>query len=253
VNDEQASLLCVHAHPDDESLWTGGVLARAAAQGVRTAVVTCTNGELPDGASSAPPGTRAAELAKALGELRAEGPHVLRHLDSGPEGRGTGSLCAAPFDAVVDELAGYIRRFRPVALATYDAFGVYGHPDHIRVHRATVAAVGAAACAGLPGIPGEPWAVRQQWWATLPAPEGAEPAGGGRAIAAVDVRPWPAVKWRAVRAHDCEFARGAGIAALEDEPGLREQHLGTEYFEFRPGPGGSGESPAEAAVRALFE
>ena len=42
---EPLGLLCVHAHPDDEAISTGGVLARYAAKGLRTAVVTCTGGE----------------------------------------------------------------------------------------------------------------------------------------------------------------------------------------------------------------
>ena len=75
------TLMAVHAHPDDESSSTGGVLARYAAAGLRTVVVTCTNGELGDGPGGVKPGeaghddaavvvTRLAELEEACRILR---------------------------------------------------------------------------------------------------------------------------------------------------------------------------------------
>ncbi|MFE2427538.1 PIG-L deacetylase family protein [Streptomyces sp. NPDC059373] len=236
-------LLAVHAHPDDESLWTGGVLARAAAQGIGTAVMTCTSGELADGSSFAAPGTRTGELGAALAELRVGESRMLGYADR--------ALNDVPLDVVVGELAAYISELRPVAVVTYDAFGLSGHPDHIRVHEATLGAVEAAA---------DEWAVEQVWLATVPqeladvltdaAGEERVRAGAGGPYVAVDVRDWLDVKWRALRSHDSEFARGARVAALDRHPELREVALGTEYFQYLAGPGT--ESAEGRAVRGLF-
>ncbi|MFJ6215650.1 PIG-L family deacetylase [Streptomyces sp. NPDC092296] len=243
----ERGLLAVHAHPDDESLFTGGVLAQHAAEQIPTAVVTCTDGEIAEGTPYAPSGTRAKELAQALTVLRAGEPDILRHRDSGPAGRGPGSLCEVPFDTLVAELVVRIRRLRPTAVTTYDAFGVSGHPDHVRVHRAVLAAVEAAAHAQLQPDAGPPWAVHSVWLATLPESLVRQLTELGMEIplpftpderisAAVDVRPWLDVKWEAIRAHASEFERGARIAAFE-EPRLRRLCLGTEWFLHRPGPG----------------
>ncbi|MEY9964330.1 N-acetyl-1-D-myo-inositol-2-amino-2-deoxy-alpha-D-glucopyranoside deacetylase [Streptacidiphilus sp. MAP12-16] len=245
--DRQRGLMAVHAHPDDESLWTGGVLAQHAAEGRPTAVLTCTDGELADGTSFAGPGTRVKELVQALGVLGVAESGVLPYRDSGHLGRGRGSLCDAPFDELVADLVARIRSFRPSAVATYDAFGMYGHPDHVRVHRAVLVAVEAAACPYQWPQAGAAWEVESLWLATVPeslvrrltvlgleSPMPSTP--DARIAAAVDVRPWLDVKWEAVRSHASEFARGARIAAFE-EPHLRELCLGTEWFLHRPGPG----------------
>ena len=240
-------LMAIHAHPDDESLWTGGVLAQHVAQGRPTAVLTCTDGERADGEPFAAPGTRAKELARALDLLGVAESGMLRYHDSGHLGRGSGSLCEAPFDEFVGELVARIRSFRPAAVVTYDAYGIYGHPDHVRVHRAVLAAVEAAASSSTLPQAGPAWAVDSLWLATVPESlvrqlttlglEQAMPfTPDARIAAAIDVRPWLDVKWAAVRSHESEFARGARIAAFE-EPQLRELCLGREWFLYRPGPG----------------
>jgi N-acetyl-1-D-myo-inositol-2-amino-2-deoxy-alpha-D-glucopyranoside deacetylase len=245
--DRPRGLMAVHAHPDDESLWTGGVLAQHVAEGRRTAVVTCTDGEFADGTSFAGPGIRAKELAQALAALGVDESGILPYGDSGHLGRGRGSLCEAPFDDLVADLVARIRSFRPSAVATYDANGMYGHPDHVRVHRAVLVAVEAAACAHQWPEAGAAWEVESLWLATVPESLVHTLTGLGlesplpstpdaRIAAAVDVRPWLDVKWEAVRAHVSEFARGARIAAFE-EPQLRDLCLGTEWFLHRPGPG----------------
>jgi N-acetyl-1-D-myo-inositol-2-amino-2-deoxy-alpha-D-glucopyranoside deacetylase len=245
--DRLRGLMAVHAHPDDESLWTGGVLAQHVAEGRPTAVLTCTDGELAEGPSFAAPGTRIKELAQALGVLGVAESGVLAYRDSGHQGRGRGSLCEAPFDNLVGDLVARIRSFRPAAVATYDANGMFGHPDHIRVHRAVLAAVEAAASPAQWPQAGAAWEVESLWLATVPESlvrrltalglESPLPfVPDSRIAAAVDVRPWLDVKWEAVRAHASEFARGARIAAFE-EPQLRELCLGTEWFLHRPGPG----------------
>lgn len=132
------SLLAVLAHPDDESLSAGGVLAQHAASGARTAVVTATWGEDTH---------RAGELADALRILGAGKPRMLGYADARvPESAaGRPRLCDAPLDAVVGELVAHIREFRPDFVVTHDAYGgLTGHPDHIHTHRVTALAVQAA-------------------------------------------------------------------------------------------------------------
>ncbi|WP_042422040.1 PIG-L deacetylase family protein [Streptacidiphilus anmyonensis] len=252
------AVLAVHAHPDDESLWTGGLLARSADAGRPTAVVTCTDGELADGGSFAAPGVRTKEWGEALRVLGVTSSAMLPYRDSGRHGQGAGSLCAAPFDVVVADLVEQIRVLRPTAVVTYDAAGASGHLDHIRVHRATLAAVEAAAVPFLLPSHGPAWAVESLWLVTAPsslvghaAAVGLQPADvpstpDDRITVSLDVRPWLATKWAALRCHASEFERGASVSAFTD-PTLRELGLGTESFLHRPGPG----APADGGVPAL--
>ena len=152
-------LALVHAHPDDESLWTGGTIARYAASGAEVMVITCTLGEegeiIPDDlrqlrAQEAGQlgGYRIGELRAALTELG-----VTRHAflggpggwrDSGmvgdPANQHPRAFVRGSLDQQTGELVGLLAEFRPQVLVSYDAFGGYGHPDHIRAHEITVAA-----------------------------------------------------------------------------------------------------------------
>jgi LmbE family N-acetylglucosaminyl deacetylase len=153
------TLLCVHAHPDDESSSTGGVLRSYADQGVRTVLVTCTDGALgdsPDGttpdAEHHEPGEvaahRAEELrtaAKILGVTRLE---MLGFADSGMEGwpqnDAPGSFWSTPVDVAAQRLVPILLEERPQVVVTYDENGFYGHPDHIQANRVTRAAIAAS-------------------------------------------------------------------------------------------------------------
>ena len=150
------TLMAVHAHPDDESSSTGGVLARYAAEGIHTVVVTCTNGELGDGPDGVKPGepghdddevarVRRAELDAACAILGVQHVELLGYRDSGMHGwDGNGradAFCTAPLDEAAARLAVILDRYRPSVIVTYAANGGYGHPDHVQTHRATMAAV----------------------------------------------------------------------------------------------------------------
>ncbi len=145
------SLLAVFAHPDDESLTSGGVLARHAASGARTAVVTATWAE----------GTRrSGELAQALRILGAGEPRMLGYADARvPESApGAPRFCDAPLDEVVGRLVRHVREFRPEIVITHDAYGnLSGHPDHVHAHRVTVLAVQAAGWGRLYPETGAAW------------------------------------------------------------------------------------------------
>ena len=169
------TLVSFHAHPDDEVLYTGGTLARAAADGHRVVLVTATAGEAGLAADSLRAGgglgeRRRSELgaaAVALGVSRVE---VLGYGDSGFAGFGAGTAgvdgappvatpraapgSAVPFTAVdPDEaarvLADLLVEERADVLTVYDPAGGYGHPDHVQVHRVGVL---AAELAGTPVV-----------------------------------------------------------------------------------------------------
>ncbi|MCD0450666.1 PIG-L family deacetylase [Actinocorallia sp. API 0066] len=149
------TLMAVHAHPDDEVISTGGVLARAAALGIRTVLVTCTNGEQGDGPGGVKPGeaghdpigvreTRLKELERSARILGIEHVELLGYADSGMAGwaanTAPGAFAAADFDEAVTRLVALMERYRPQVVVTYDENGGYGHPDHIQAHRVAVAA-----------------------------------------------------------------------------------------------------------------
>ncbi len=137
-------LLCVLAHPDDESLGMGGILARYAAEGVATYLITATRGERGwPGAAKANPGLQAlgqireAELRAAAAVLGLREVVLLDYID--------GDLDQADPATITAELVAHIRRIRPQMVVTFDPNGAYGHPDHIAICQFTTAALVAAA------------------------------------------------------------------------------------------------------------
>ncbi len=179
---ERPRLLFVHAHPDDETLTTGGTIAHYVSRGADVRVVTCTLGEegevigdqyrqLAVDAADQLGGYRISELTTALQALGIAEPTFLggagRWRDSGMEGtapRHRQRFVDADMDEAAGELVTILRQLRPHVVVTYDADGGYGHPDHIRAHEVTMAAV--AASGGAEGD-GEPWAVPKVYWAVM--------------------------------------------------------------------------------------
>lgn len=118
------SLLAVFAHPDDESLAAGGLLARHTAQGGRATVLTCTWERTT---------TRGAELAAATRILGCEPPRFLEYADArvAESASNLGRFVDAPLDDLVRRMVGEIRQVRPGTVVTHDAVGnLSGHPDH---------------------------------------------------------------------------------------------------------------------------
>ncbi|BET45235.1 PIG-L family deacetylase [Kitasatospora aureofaciens] len=231
------SLLAVFAHPDDESLSAGGVLARHAAAGARTAVVTAT---------WAPDTLRAAELAEALRILGADKPRLLGYADacvpqSAPS---CPRFCDEPLDEAVRRLVAHIREFRPDIMVTHDAYGgLPGHPDHVHTHRVTILAAQAAGLDHLYPDAGPPWHPPAVYLATHPhsaVPALRDVIGTHKAVysvpdeqvtATVDVGPWMEQKTAAVLAHRSEVARGAlpGVVAGLP-PDARQRLFATEWY-----------------------
>jgi len=143
-------VLFVHAHPDDESLGTGGTIARLVAEGVRVDLVTCTDGaegEIHDPTldhDEARPRLaeiRAAELACSVDALGggAIHHHMLGYRDSGMIGTDANEhpdcFWQADLDEATRRLLAILREARPSVVVSYDENGNYGHPDHINAAR----------------------------------------------------------------------------------------------------------------------
>ena len=152
------SLMTVHAHPDDETISTGGVMARYASEGHRVICVTCTggeHGEIVVPALDTPENharladIRRDELVRALSHLGTIEHHWLGYRDSGmmgqPENEAAGSLWQADPDEAAGSLVRLVRLSRPQVLVSYNDFGGYGHPDHVRAALVTKLAFDRAA------------------------------------------------------------------------------------------------------------
>ena len=141
---ETLKLMCVLAHPDDESLGMGGTLARYAAEGIGTYLITATRGERGRfGLRTRSPGLKAvgrlreAELFSAARELGIREVSFLNYVD--------GSLDQAEPDEAVSRIVSHLRRVRPQVVVTFGPEGAYGHPDHIAISQLTTAATVRAA------------------------------------------------------------------------------------------------------------
>ena len=146
----------MHAHPDDEASSTGGVYPLLHDQGVRTVLVTCTNGECGDALDGAKPDAdhhdgdavaeiRRVELDDAVKILGIDRLVRLGYRDSGmmgwPQNADPDSFWAADVNDAAKRLAEIIMEERPQVIVTYNEIGFYGHPDHIQANRITLAAL----------------------------------------------------------------------------------------------------------------
>src|SRR5437868_2530507 len=147
-----ATLLLVHAHPDDESISTGGVMMKAKAHGHRVVLITATRGEVGeiynmDEATSRPGlGDIRTQELRAAGEiLGVDRQEFLGYRDSGmvdtDDNKDPRSFHQATLEEAAGKLAVLIREERPDVVVTYAEDGVYGHPDHIKAHFVTNAAL----------------------------------------------------------------------------------------------------------------
>jgi N-acetyl-1-D-myo-inositol-2-amino-2-deoxy-alpha-D-glucopyranoside deacetylase len=173
-------LLLVHAHPDDETINNGVTMAKYAALGAQVTLVTCTRGEegevlvneLANLASDKDDKLgehREIELKDAMDELgikdfRFLGAPSKKWRDSGMMGTPANDrddvFWQADLDEASNELVKIILEIKPQVLITYDEFGGYGHPDHIKAHRVAMRAAELAANQG--------WQVSKIYWNTMP-------------------------------------------------------------------------------------
>ena len=172
------TLMVVHAHPDDEAISTGGILARYGKEGIRTVLVTCTDGSAGDGPGGVKPGEpghdpaavavmRQEELERSCRALGVKHLELLGYTDSGMMGwaqnDAPGSFWSTPIPEAASKLARLFEEYQPEVVVTYNAKGFYGHPDHIQAHRITVEAIDST------GIPNKLYytAVPKTWFADL--------------------------------------------------------------------------------------
>ena len=252
---DSLTLMAVHAHPDDESSSTGGVLATYSAEGIRTVVVTCTNGEFGDAPGGIKPGQdghdeatvaqiRLAELRQATKLLGVTDLELLGYHDSGmPDWEYKNrpdAFCNIPAAEVTGRLSALIEHYRPQVVITYDDTGLYQHPDHVyasQMAQAAVAATGIPAKLYLSTIRGSSWgklreALRE---AGVDVPEmeltdeqRAQVAATEAAITTtVDIRPMLTRKRDALMAHASQLQE-SWFAKLPPE--LAEETFGFEDF-----------------------
>ena len=184
------TLMTIHAHPDDETIGCGGTMAKAVAAGRRVVLVTGTRGELgeivvpeldtPDNHRRLGE-LRAVELERAMGHLGVTEWENLGYRDSDMMGRAGNhdprSFWRADLDEAAGRLVWLMRRYQPDVVTTYNEYGGYGHPDHIRVHDVAVRAFPRA---------GDP-----AWYPEQLAPEH---GGTGPAEADGGLAPWQPVE-----------------------------------------------------------
>ena len=150
-------LVCFHAHPDDEAIFTGGTIALAVDAGWRVVLVVATSGEqgtTPDWLTGDLAVRRHAETVASARVLGIDRVVFLGYRDSGADEvprRETASGAPITFDAaprrqVVARLRRTLVHERAAALTSYDRIGVYGHRDHLRVHEIAAAAVLGTGC-----------------------------------------------------------------------------------------------------------
>jgi LmbE family N-acetylglucosaminyl deacetylase len=160
--------MAVLAHPDDEALGNGGVLAKYATEGVETYLVTATRGERGwPGAEADNPGLaalgsiREAELLAAAQVLGIRQVDFLDYVD--------GDLDQADPAEAIAKIVSCLRRVRPQVVLTFGPAGVYGHPDHIAISQFTTAACVAAADASYAGAADlPPHAVAKLYYMCMP-------------------------------------------------------------------------------------
>ncbi|HYU76024.1 MAG TPA: PIG-L family deacetylase [Ktedonobacteraceae bacterium] len=140
----ELKLMAILAHPDDESLGNGGILAKYAAEGIETHLVVATRGERGwFGDEQEYPGLEAlgrireGEVRAAAALLGIRSINFLDYLD--------GELDTAHPAEVIAKVVGYLRSIKPDVVVTFGQYGGYGHPDHIAISQFTTAAIVEAA------------------------------------------------------------------------------------------------------------
>jgi LmbE family N-acetylglucosaminyl deacetylase len=253
------SLLGVFAHPDDEELM-GGVFAQAAAEGMRTGLICATRGErgeISDPALATPENladVREHELRAACSVLGIKYLWFLDYEDSGmagtPGNDDPASFVRANDDQALEKIVRIVRDFRPTVMVTFDETGAYGHPDHLKIERLTIAAFHAAADPARFPSAGDPWQPARLYYAGFPRSAMAkwvemarqlDPSGmfaqidasqmgieDARITNEVDVSRWRDVKRRARKMHRTQVSFEDTMTNIPRE--MLDQWLATEYY-----------------------
>ena len=255
----------VHPHPDDEAIFSGGAMRRAADAGWRVVLVMATageEGELPSWVQLDAADQRRMETSAAAIELGAHEVHYLGYRDSGMAGsaanEAVGAL-AASVAVATDDLVALLRKVAADAVVGQDANGIYGHPDHVAVHRiVTDAAARAGVVEHLEATLDRDWllALRAEriaagrlapdaWCAAGLVELGVARHGDGWATGAgdapgqlvhLDVQPELAAKQAAMAAHASQVPDAIDFMGIP--PGTFHHVVAHEWYLRRaPGPG----------------
>jgi N-acetyl-1-D-myo-inositol-2-amino-2-deoxy-alpha-D-glucopyranoside deacetylase len=255
-----ATLLLVHAHPDDEAISSGGVMMKAKAHGHRVVLVTATRGEageiynMDEAAARPRLGEIRTEELKAADEiLGVDRQEFLGYRDSGmvdtADNKDPRSFHQAKLDEAAGRLAVFVREERPDVVITYAEDGVYGHPDHIKAHQVTNAALDL--------VEREGWSPNKLYYTAIPRsmmeafiqqmPEEAQRAMSGNMRIAgtpdelittrVDVHDYVDRKRDAFRAHVSQNDPNSWFNTMASQ--IYELAFGTEYFQLVRGKPGS--------------
>jgi LmbE family N-acetylglucosaminyl deacetylase len=246
------TLLFVHAHPDDEALFTAGTSRLYADRGYRVVLVTCTNGRLgidDQWLAGCDAGhhtewvraTRAAELATSAQLVGVDRLVCLGYDDSGlagwPQNDEPGSFINADPGAVARTLANLFDEEAATVVVTYDENGYYGHPDHVMAHAVTRRALALAEAPQRLFYPVTPRSVLGEFVPAAQArgvhlPIWVHDAGEGLADEFVDVtvdaRALGSLKQAAIGAHGSQVDN-ADLVTMAPE--LFELLLGREYYQ----------------------
>lgn len=255
-----ATLVFFHAHPDDESIATGGTMARYAADGHRVVLVVATGGEHGEVPEDLDPGEtlrdrRRRETERSAALLGVADIHWLGYEDSGMHGweqnGNPASFHQADREEAAERLAGILRAEGADLLTVYDSNGNYGHPDHIAVHR-----VGhrAAELAGIAEVYEATMnrdhferlmAIAKEQGIDLGFDEEDEPATEdgtefgmpeAHLTTAVDVSAYLAVKRRSIECHSSQVTDSSFFLTMPEE--AFAMAFGTEWFLRRGAPAG---------------
>jgi LmbE family N-acetylglucosaminyl deacetylase len=258
-----ATVVFFHAHPDDETIISGGTMAQLARAGHRVVLVTATKGEhgevedgfLDEGEELWQRREKEVEAsARILGVARGE---FLGYVDSGmmgtPENDAPGSFWQADLDEAAERLAVILREESPDVLVVYDDNGNYGHPDHIQVHRVGVRAAERAGVGRVYEVTVDQDHFRELFKRAaelgLDPPPEAEGADGGEfemgkpaalITTRVDVRDVLDVKRQAMAAHASQIAETSFFLTMP--PAAFEAAWGTEWYIRRGAPDGTAET-----------
>ncbi|HEY5438725.1 MAG TPA: PIG-L family deacetylase [Acidimicrobiales bacterium] len=246
------TLVCVHAHPDDEALFTAGITSFYADLGYRVILVTCTNGQLGIDANGRPGShpEHDAEVTRSVraGELQLAGTVAgffrvitLGYDDSGmkgwPQNEAPNAFVQVDVDAVARTLAAILDEVDATVVVTYDENGFYGHPDHIMANVITRRALDIATSPQRLYYPVVPKSVLVQFieGATakgvfLPAwiLDASHHVDDHLVTTTMDVRAFAARKHQAIATHASQIDN-ADLVTMDEE--LFALLFGTEYYQ----------------------
>jgi LmbE family N-acetylglucosaminyl deacetylase len=198
-----SGILISFAHPDDEAVLAGGLIAKSVAAGIRVALSVATRGEAgkvgdpPICTGDELPAVREAELRRAAAVLGLVDLTFLGYRDR--------ELAGAPADGIRQQLVRLLRSRRPQVVVTFDPNGSNLHPDHVAISRFTSDAIAAAADGRWFPDDGEPHVVDRLLWTPPQRPWHLMRAPGFPALPGidfiVDIAGWSAQKAEALRAH----------------------------------------------------